>query len=187
MRSAITYTIIAGLVVIASAIAINTAIERNGEPAPAPAAEHVDIPSSIKTEHEEIHEALIAATKRTDPVGKAARDLAAVLHPHFVREEQIALPPLGALRALASGTPVDGAATILAMSDSLRAELPRMLVQHVAIRNAVVHMRELAVQAGARDAIGLADALAQHARTEEEVLYPAAVVVGDLLRHEGRH
>ena len=186
MRSAITYTIIAGLVIIGSAVAINTAIERTGEPTPTPAAVRVDIPVSIKAEHEKIREALLAATRLADPVGKAARDLAAVLHPHFVREEQMALPPLGALRALASGAPVDAGATIAAMSDSLRAELPRMLVEHIAIRDAVVHVRAVALKAGAQTVVELADALAAHALTEEEVLYPAAIVVGDLLRHEGR-
>lgn len=186
MRSAITYTIIAGLVIIGSAVAINVAIDGNAEPAPAQVAERVDIPSSIKAEHEQIHEALLAATRLADPVGQAARDLAAVLHPHFVREEQIALPPLGALRALASRGPVNGAATIAAMSDSLRSELPRMLVEHIAIKDAVFQLRAVALKAGAQGVIELADELASHALTEEEVLYPAAIVVGDLLRHEGR-
>lgn len=54
----------------------------------------IQIPASVATEHEEIHSTLVAATKAPGRVGAAARELAEVLHPHFVREEQIALPPL---------------------------------------------------------------------------------------------
>ena len=140
------------------------------------------IPASIKAEHEAIHEELVAATRLADPVGKAARDLAAVLHPHFVREEEIALPPLGALQSLAQRQAVENADAILDMTDSLRAELPRMLQEHVAIKAAVQRLRDVATTAGAPSAVELADALALHARTEEEVLYPAALVVGDMLR-----
>src|SRR5512146_404861 len=53
------------------------------------------IPESLRVEHEAIHAELVRATNEPGAVGKAARELAAVLHPHFVREEQIALPPLG--------------------------------------------------------------------------------------------
>lgn len=148
------------------------------------AIEHAQsaIPASIKAEHQTIHEELVAATRLPDPVGKAARDLAAVLHPHFVREEQIALPPLGALQSLARRQPGGNADAILAMSDSLRAELPRMLQEHVAIKAAVQRLHDVATTAGVGSAVELADALALHARTEEEVLYPAALVVGDMLR-----
>jgi hypothetical protein len=58
-----------------------------------------EIPKSIRVEHEEIHSTLAEATKAAGAVGVAARELAQVLHPHFVREEQIALPPLGRRRA----------------------------------------------------------------------------------------
>ena len=63
----------------------------------------IAIPASIKAEHDEIHAELVATTKAAGRVGDAARALAAVLHPHFVREEEIALPPLGLLAALARG------------------------------------------------------------------------------------
>lgn len=66
----------------------------------------IEIPKSIQIEHETIHAALIEATQAPGRVGVAAKELAEVLHPHFVREEQIALPPLGLLAPLAANTPV---------------------------------------------------------------------------------
>ena len=68
------------------------------------------------------------------------------------------------------------------MTSALRLEMPRMLEEHVRIRAAVAQLRAAAEAAGAEAEVELADELALHARTEEEVLYPAALLVGDLLR-----
>ena len=51
-----------------------------------------EIPGPLQVEHEELHERLVAATKAPGEVGAAAREVARVLHPHFVREEEFALP-----------------------------------------------------------------------------------------------
>jgi hypothetical protein len=142
----------------------------------------IAIPAGIKAEHDEIHAELVAATKATGHVGEAARTLAAVLHPHFVREEQIALPPLGLLAALARGESDASMQAVLPLTDSLRAELPRMLEEHKAIHAATVRLGEVA-RAERNDAVAhLADKLALHAQGEEEVFYPAAILVGDLVR-----
>lgn len=140
------------------------------------------IPKSVQIEHHAIHSALEDATKASGRVGAAARALAKVLHPHFVREEEIALPPLGCLAELASGVMPSQAAEILAMTDALKQELPRMLEEHKQIRAAVDALRDAARAEGASRHQQLADQLTVHAQTEEEVLYPAAVVVGDIIR-----
>lgn len=142
----------------------------------------VHIPESIKAEHEEIHARLVAATRAPGRTGEAARALADVLHPHFVREEEIALPPLGLLLPLSRGEAAPDMREAVAMADSLRAELPRMLREHVAIREATHRMGEAARAEGNAEVAALAHDLALHAKSEEEVFYPAAVLVGDLVR-----
>jgi hemerythrin HHE cation binding domain-containing protein len=144
----------------------------------------IEIPATIRREHEAIHAALVAATRAPGRVGTAAKTLAGVLHPHFVREEEIALPPLGLLAPLSTGDALPEAtlSAVDEMTRTLRAEMPRMLEEHVRIRAAVADLRAAAAAAGAEAQVELADELAQHARTEEEVLYPAALLVGDLLR-----
>ena len=144
------------------------------------------IPESIRVEHEEIHEELVRATKVPGPVGAAARELAAVLHPHFVREEEIALPPLALLAPLARGEFTPEMRDVLPMTDSLRAELPRMLEEHRAIRAATVRLGEAARAAGNAAVTRLAEQLKLHAQSEEELFYPAAVLVGDLVRARDR-
>src|SRR5688572_5847725 len=141
-------------------------------------ASEIRVPESIRLEHEKIHTELVRATKLSGPVGAAARELANVLHPHFVREEQIALPPLGLLEPLASGKPVPDAILkqVLSMADSLRAELPRMLEEHKAIRAAVAKLEAAAMAETSEKARDLARELAAHAVTEEEILYPTALL-----------
>lgn len=140
------------------------------------------IPQSVQAEHTAIHSALEDAQRAPGRVGAAARRLARVLHPHFVREEEIALPPLGLLAPLAAGSPPPNAAAILPLTDALERELPRMLEEHVQIRAAVEELRAAATAHGAAAQVRLAADLAQHARFEEEVLYPAAVLVGRVVR-----
>jgi hypothetical protein len=144
--------------------------------------QQIAIPASMREEHDEIHKALERATMAPGNVGAAARALAKVLHPHFVREEQIALPPLGLLAPLARGEFTSAMLDVLPMTDSLRSELPRMLEEHAAIRAATVRLGEVA-RAERNPAVAkLAEQLALHAQSEEELFYPAAVLVGDIVR-----
>lgn len=150
------------------------------------AAVLLTIPTSIKTEHDAIHHDLVEATKAPGGAGAAAKELAKILHPHFVREEEIALPPLGLLATFASDPAAKGTPAILEMTDTLRREMPKMLEEHRQIRAAVGRLRDAALAQKASKLVELADALALHARTEEEVLYPAAILVGELIRARNR-
>ena len=142
----------------------------------------IEIPRSVKTEHDAIHATLREATRATGRVGSAAQELARVLHPHFVREEEIALPPLALLSRLASGDFTADMADVLSMTDALKRELPQMLEEHKAIRAAVDNLRIAARADNAEKYERLANDLALHAQTEEELLYPAAILVGDIIR-----
>jgi hypothetical protein len=142
----------------------------------------ITIPQSLQAEHHEIHEALAEAARAPGRVGAAAKELAAVLDPHFARENQIALPPLGLLAPLAAGQTPAGLQEALAMTDALRKELPRMLEEHKRIRAATEKLRIAAREEKALAHEQLAGTLAAHAQTEEEILYPAAILVGDVIR-----
>ena len=145
-------------------------------------AAELRIPESMRVEHEEIHGRLVEATKLTGAVGEAARELAKVLHPHFVREEEIALPPLALLAPLAAGRYSPEMREVLRMTDALRKELPRMLQEHEAIGAAAQQLESVARTEGNASVEALAKALQLHARGEEEIFYPAALLVGDLVR-----
>jgi hypothetical protein len=139
------------------------------------------IPASLKAEHDQLHAELAKATGETGALGEAARDVARLLHPHFVKEEQYALPPLGLLSRLAWGTVTPDMRSILAVTLRLKAELPAMLVEHKQIVAALQRFRARAHEAGRAEYERFADALMLHAQNEEQVLYPAAILVGEYL------
>ena len=168
--------------VIATFPPVWSLVSPSAEAASTQARQAPAIPPSLAAEHEEIHELLMKATAVPGPIGAAARNLEAVLGPHFTRENQIALPPLGLLGPLAAGQTPAGADEVLAMTDALRKELPAMLREHTRIRAATQTLHQVAVQQNAPDVQRFAEALAAHARMEEEVLYPAAILVGDVIR-----
>lgn len=140
------------------------------------------IPASLKAEHAELHAELLEATKQAARVGEAAREVAKRLHPHFVREEEIALPPLGLLAPLARGDVGPHFADVLVLTDKLEAELPSMLAEHAEIVAALGDLVAAAEAEGKPKYARFAEKLILHARTEEEVLYPAAILVGRYVR-----
>lgn len=148
-----------------------------------PARGGPEIPEAMRIEHAEIHEALVGATRVPGRVGAAAREVARVLDPHFIREEQIALPPLGLLQALARGDAVtEEMMEVLPMTDALVAELPGMLREHGRIRAALENLARVARDEGRLEYAALAEKIMVHAQMEEQVTYPAAVLVGEVIR-----
>jgi hypothetical protein len=95
------------------------------------------IPLPLQREHEALHDRLRQATQADGDVGEAAKALARLMHAHFVKEDRIALPPLGLLTALARGEVTDEMAEVLKLTDQLEAELPQMLAEHGAIGEAL--------------------------------------------------
>ena len=140
------------------------------------------IPQPLICEHEALHRRLHQATEAGGEVGAAATTVARLMHPHFVKEEEFALPPLGLLLALARGEVNDEMAAVLELTDRLEAELPQMLAEHRGIVDALSKLREAAARAGSDDVVAFAEALVEHAQTEEAVMYPAAILVGQVVR-----
>jgi hypothetical protein len=138
-----------------------------------------EIPKPLQAEHEELHATLVRATKEPGAVGEAAREVARLLHPHFVREEEFALPPLALLSELARGGVTPEMAELLPMTRRLKAELPAMLAEHQQIVGALEKLRAAARAANLVQYERFAEALALHAQTEEQVLYPAAILIGE--------
>lgn len=135
-------------------------------------------PQSIAAEHRELHETLDRAARESGALGAAARELEAALAPHFRREEEIATPPLGLLPALGRGEVTLQMRSVLPMTRALERELPQMLEEHEGIRAAAAKFRRAAEAARRADYVQFSEELAAHARQEEEILYPAAVLVG---------
>lgn len=140
------------------------------------------IPPSLKTEHEELHAELAQATEAGGRTGQAAQAVAQVMHAHFEKEEEYALPPLGLLADLAHGKVEPGMSAVLKLTDKLEAELPAMLSEHKQIVAALKALSDAAAAEDKLTYVRFAEKLAAHASGEEEVSYPAALLVGRYLK-----
>lgn len=140
------------------------------------------IPQPLQQEHEALHAELRNATQAGGLVGDAARALAKLMHPHFVKEDEFALPPLALLQPLAQGAVTAEMADVLELTDRLATELPTMLAEHKTIVAALERLVDEAKRAERTDIVQFAHKLMLHAQTEELVMYPAALLVGRFVR-----
>ena len=139
-------------------------------------------PSSLKKEHEELHDMLRIATQLSGKTGEAAKTVAELMHPHFVKEEEYALPPLGLLPQLSSGKLTEEMKQVLPMTDKLKTELPEMLAEHKQIVAALELLVKHASAEHHPEVAEFAEKLMLHAQTEEEVSYPTAILIGEFIR-----
>jgi len=139
------------------------------------------IPSSIKHEHEELHQELKKMTGTGRKTGEMAKKVERVMYTHFLKEEEYALPPLGLLPDLAKGMLSPDMASVFSLTDRLKADLPNMIAEHQQIVAALNDLIQAAEQEGKEEAVQFAQKLQLHAREEEEVSYPAAIVIGEYL------
>jgi hypothetical protein len=128
---------------------------------------------------EALHERLRQATQAG---GEAAKALALLLHPRFIKEDQFALPLLCLRAPLARGNWSADMAEVLTVAAQLEANLPQMLAEHQAIVTALHTLRAATGRGGRTEIVAFAEPLVEHAWTEEELMYPAAVSVGLVVR-----
>jgi hypothetical protein len=140
------------------------------------------IPDSLRLEHEQLHGKLAEATHLPGRTGEAARTLASIMHPHLLREDEYAIPPLGLLRQLAKGQVTPEMAEVLPLVARLKEEFPLMVEEHRAITGALIKLGNAASQEGLRQWAEFADEMRHHAQMEEEVFYPAAILVGEYVK-----
>lgn len=139
-------------------------------------------PISLKEEHEELHTMLRKATQLSGKTGEAAKTVAELMHPHFVKEEEYALPPLGLLPLLSSGKLSEEMKQVLSMTDKLKTELPEMLAEHKQIVAALEVLVKHSTAEHHAEVAEFAEKLMLHAQTEEEVSYPTAILIGEYIR-----
>lgn len=139
-------------------------------------------PISLKKEHEELHTMLKEATELSGKTGEAAKTVAELMHPHFIKEEKYALPPLGLLPLLSSGKLSEEMKQVLLMTDKLKTELPEMLAEHKQIVAALEVLVKHAKAEHHPKVAEFAEKLMLHAQTEEEVSYPTALLIGEFIK-----
>jgi len=137
---------------------------------------------SSKIEHRELRGELLRAERAGGRTAQAASAVMKVLFPHMVLEEEYAIPPLKLLPRLARGDVAPEMSRILTKTETLKAELPRMLEEHRLIVKALTDLMRAATEEKHPEFAQFASKLIAHAQNEEEVLYPAAILVGEYIK-----
>ena len=140
------------------------------------------IPEVMREEHEELHNELRKATKMPGSVGKKATRVAEILHPHFERENELAMPVIGIARELAENRSSPDFPRALELSEKFRTEYEKMLHEHEEIIEALAELEKAAKRAKKRVVLEFARKLKMHAKIEEDLTYPAVLIVGKLLK-----
>ncbi len=104
------------------------------------------------------------------------------MNPHFLKDEEYVFPPLGILKSLAAGEDTEERGSILIMTSRLKATFSEMLEEHRSIQKELKALAE-AIQEGDRITyFSLPERILLHLKAEEEVFYPAALLIGEYLR-----
>jgi len=144
--------------------------------------EFFKVPEALQREHDLMRHRLDRAVKEGGGTGEAAAAVVEVLRPHVAKEEDFGLPALGLLQHLVAGkvSPVMRGVTV--MTDRLKIEYQQMLTDHEAIAAAIGKLAEAAREEGQLEYVGICEQLTRHLQTEEQVYYPAAILIGEYLK-----
>jgi hypothetical protein len=136
----------------------------------------------MQLEHEELHEELARAMKAGGRTGEAARAVMHALRPHMAREEELVIPALALLAPLAAGGVTEEMAALLPKVTALKTYLPHMLADHRRIVETLTELMKAAIEEKNQSFARFAQKMILHAQSEEEILYPAAILVGEYLK-----
>ena len=139
------------------------------------------IPESLRARHEAFHAEFVKATKEPGKVGDAARTIEKMGEAHFAKAKDV-FAPLGLLPRLEErkGTPEMGHA--IKMAEKLRVSLPQIHGEHRELVAGLKKLAEAAKEEGKADYMRFAERLTLHIQEEEEVLYPAVLLIGEYLK-----
>ena len=141
-----------------------------------------EVPSSIKQEHEILLDQIHRITLFQDSAGLVAVKLNDLMQHHFKEEEDFVLRPLGLLSLLASGKIPEQSKEIILLTDNLTSQLTHLSVEHQLIKAYMDELRQADTNGRHREIIEFERELHKHANTEEEVFFPAAILIGEYLK-----
>lgn len=144
-------------------------------------------PPSLQKEHEDLHSQIAKTRALGGKTSQALERLVEVMHHHFVYEEEKSLPVLALIKDLALNPhppKIDPATAKKAIELALYLEThyDDMVAEHEKVNKAAEELAEVALDEDKVAAIEFSDMLKNHAQVEEEVTYPAIILVGKYLR-----
>ena len=140
------------------------------------------IPVALASTHDMLCAELAQASLAPGRLGIAAKRVNELCMPHFAKEEEDIFRVFGILHDLASERVQPAAALPLPLLSELRARRDTSRESHAAIHSAVDDLLKRALAERNESIAKLADALKNHEREEDEVMYPTIISIGQSLR-----
>lgn len=141
----------------------------------------IETPKSLKNDHAKLLLELKDVAAPETEVAQKAEIVANKFHSHFIREERSVLPHLSLLLTIANGQWNVESDEILSMTDKLLKEFYELQEEHKKIIECIKDMIVAAKKENNNQAEKLADKLTLHIEIEEEVLYPAVMLIDKYL------
>ena len=183
MRNATRITLASCLA--ATAIAFSgPAMAQTPTPPTTAAATKQPIPRHMVAEHRNTMTRLDALAKRKGAIGTAAQHVIAVMAPHDQREEAFVLPLLGLMDDLADGKVTPDMAWAVPMADRLIAERGKLNEEHSAIIATIIELTAAGRASHDAKVVAFAEEIAMDETNDSEFIYPAAVVIGRVVREK---
>lgn len=138
--------------------------------------------SSLLKEHRNLLSQMQPLTSYTDSTGQVAITLYELMQHHFSEEENYVLPPLAALPLLVSGQSQQQTEELLLLTEKFKTQLSHINAEHQMIKVLLEELNQIAARDGHPMPVGFEEDLHRHAQMEEEIFFPASILVGEYLK-----
>lgn len=142
----------------------------------------LQVPQSIRIQHEQIVGRLANLAKSKGPVGAAAQKALTVLKGHYAKEEEFVLPPLGLLPRIAKGDISKDMEPAIAMAERTKAALSEFQNDHIQLTSLMNELIEVARKGRSEELMLLATRIANQSLNDIEVAQPTTIFIGEYLR-----
>jgi hypothetical protein len=162
-------------------------LKRREHPASAVAASSrvptkLELPEALRLSHTQLSAALTKISRRGGRTTAVAETIAQTLEPHLEHEEKKVLRILGLLAPLAAGKFDPEWLNNLSEWGELETNESELHLQHRKLVRAGEELLAIAREEDAREVLDFAEGLLLRIRLDEEVFYPAALLIRNYLR-----
>lgn len=141
-----------------------------------------EVPSSIKLTHKTLLEQLHNITLYEDKSTETAVKLEELMQHHFSEEEDFILPLLGLLPMLTKDEVPPHNKEIIALSEKVQSHLDHMSAEHQLITAYIKELKAVTSAENLQQILDFENEILKHAKSEEEVFFPASILVGNYLK-----
>ena len=141
-----------------------------------------EVPASLQHTHAEILAQLHQFTLIKDKSNPVALKLEELMLHHFKEEEDYIFPALGLLPLLANGQLPKETKNVQLLTEKAKSMMDHMSAEHQLITAYIGELKQASAAENLPAIIEFEKAVSQHAKSEEEVYFPAAIMVGEYLK-----